>query len=188
VEQFDTLLPMLTVEEMLMYTAELKRPVGESRADKKAAVEQLLQKLALTECRKVKIGSSLHKGISGGQSKRTNIGIALVTNPRVLMLDEPTSGLDSFTSNEVISLLKTITAEGVTVIATVHSPTAYAFSLFDSLMMLVRGRLVYFGPSGAPALDYVRSLPIATATSPYQSWLSEVVSEQGLEGCCCCWP
>jgi hypothetical protein len=46
-------------------------------------------------------GNPLEKGISGGQSKRTNIGIALITNPRVLMLDEPTSGLDSFTANEV---------------------------------------------------------------------------------------
>jgi len=37
----------------------------------------------------------------GGQCKRTNIGIALVANPRVLFLDEPTSGLDSYTANEV---------------------------------------------------------------------------------------
>jgi ABC-type multidrug transport system ATPase subunit len=51
-------------------------------------VAQLLDKLALRACRNVQIGSSLSKGISGGQAKRTNIGIAMVTNPRVLMLDE----------------------------------------------------------------------------------------------------
>jgi hypothetical protein len=61
----------------------------------------LVQKLALESCRNVQIGNPLAKGISGGQSKRTNIGIALVTNPRVLFLDEPTSGLDSYTANEV---------------------------------------------------------------------------------------
>jgi hypothetical protein len=49
----------------------------------------------------VLIGSPMTKGISGGQAKRVNIGIALITAPRVLFLDEPTSGLDSFTANEV---------------------------------------------------------------------------------------
>jgi ABC-type Mn2+/Zn2+ transport system ATPase subunit len=47
------------------------------------------------------IGTQLVKAISGGQAKRTNIGISLITNPLVLFLDEPTSGLDSFTANEV---------------------------------------------------------------------------------------
>lgn len=37
------------------------------------------------------------------QAKRTNIGLALITHPRVLFLDEPTSGLDSYTSHEVTS-------------------------------------------------------------------------------------
>lgn len=149
--------------------------------------------LALLPCRDVKIGSAAVKGISGGQAKRVNIGIALVSNPRVMFLvrwwdtrrlgsqeierrisrinavssqDEPTSGLDSFTANEVMTYVKELVSEGVTICATsalmgswfylelcdrapdartrpVHSPTAYAFGLFDSLMMLTRGRVVY---------------------------------------------
>jgi hypothetical protein len=39
-----------------------------------------------------RIGSALKRGISGGQAKRTNIAIALITDARVLLLDEPTSG------------------------------------------------------------------------------------------------
>jgi hypothetical protein len=47
----DTLLPILTVEEMLLYTAELKRPRSIPLADKQAAVEKLLDKLGLNTCR-----------------------------------------------------------------------------------------------------------------------------------------
>ena len=94
VEQFDTLLGSLTVEEMLAYTGDLKRPITESAESKKTAVEAVLEALALLPCRDVKIGNAASKGISGGQAKRVNIGLALITNPRVLFLDEPTSGLD----------------------------------------------------------------------------------------------
>ena len=51
VEQFDTLLPILTVEEMMMYTAELKRPMSESIASKRQAVEELVTALGLDVCR-----------------------------------------------------------------------------------------------------------------------------------------
>lgn len=98
VEQFDTLLPTLTVEQMLLYTAELKRPLDEPMSVKKQAVDDVIQALALESCRNRLIGDALHRGISGGQAKRVNIGIALVTQPKVLFLDEPSSGLDSFTS------------------------------------------------------------------------------------------
>jgi len=90
VEQTDTLIPTLTVYEMLMYTAELKRPREEPLESKRAAVDALIERLELTSCRDVKIGSQLAKGISGGQAKRVNIGIALISSPVVLFLDEPT--------------------------------------------------------------------------------------------------
>ncbi|KAG2446852.1 hypothetical protein HYH02_008009 [Chlamydomonas schloesseri] len=157
VEQFDTLLGDLTVREMLTYTAELKRPTSEPLKDKRHAVDVLLQRLALAPCGDVRIGDPLTKGISGGQAKRTNIGIALISNPRVLFLDEPTSGLDSYTANEVMKVVRGLTSDGTTIAATIHSPTAATFALFDRVMLLVRGHLVYFGPQGLPALEFAAS-------------------------------
>ena len=77
----------------------------------------------------------------------------------LLLTAEPTSGLDSFTSNEVMTVVKGLVSDGVTIVATIHSPTAYAFSLFDSSMLLIRGRVVYFGSTGPTATNYVKSLP-----------------------------
>lgn len=87
VEQFDTLVDTLTCQEMLLYTAQLKRPRTEPLAAKQAAVQALLSKLCLSSCAHTQIGSCLKRGISGGQAKRLNIGIALITDPRVLFLD-----------------------------------------------------------------------------------------------------
>ncbi|GLC56437.1 hypothetical protein PLESTB_001104700 [Pleodorina starrii] len=106
------------------------------------------------------------KGISGGQAKRTNIGIALISNPRVLFLDEPTSGLDSYTAHEVMKVVSGLVADGTTIAATIHSPTAAIFALFDRVMLLVRGQLVYFGPQGLPALQFAAAeWPSATVAS-----------------------
>uniref|UniRef100_A0A1D2A9Y0 ABC transporter domain-containing protein n=4 Tax=Auxenochlorella protothecoides TaxID=3075 RepID=A0A1D2A9Y0_AUXPR len=161
VEQFDTLVDYMTVEEMLIYTAEMKRPVEEEASLKVAAVEDTITALGLASCRKVKIGNHMARGISGGQAKRVNIGLALVTNPRILFLDEPTSGLDSYTSNEVMTTVKTLARRGLTVCATIHSPTPYCFHLFDRLLLLLRGQVVYFGTGGQEAVEYfVQNTPV----------------------------
>ena len=57
------------------------------------------------QCADVMIGSVLQKTISGGERKRTAIGVELVTDPSLLLLDEPTSGLDSFKALQIVKLL-----------------------------------------------------------------------------------
>jgi ATP-binding cassette subfamily G (WHITE) protein 2 len=52
-----------------------------------------------------KVGTEFIRGVSGGERKRTNIGMELIISPPVLFLDEPTTGLDSSTANAVMSLL-----------------------------------------------------------------------------------
>ncbi len=144
----DSLVDSLTVEEMLLYTALLKRPKEEPRAHKRQEVDRLVERLALQTCRSTRIGSVLKRGISGGQAKRTNIAVALLPSPAVLFLDEPTSGLDSWTSNEVMTVVKGVAENGVTVAATIHSPSSFCFSLFDRLLVLLSGSVAYFGGTG----------------------------------------
>lgn len=48
-----------------------------------------------------------------------------------------------------MSAVRSLTMMGITVAATIHSPTPFTFALFDQLMLLIRGQVVYFGPNGA---------------------------------------
>lgn len=59
---------------------------------------KLLKELGLIKCKDTKIGNAMIRGVSGGERKRTSIGVELLTNPAMLFLDEPTTGLDSSTS------------------------------------------------------------------------------------------
>ena len=79
----------------------------------------------------------LVKGISGGERKRTSIGYELITDPNLLLCDEPTSGLDSKTAHRIIKLLKKEAKERqMTIICTIHMPSAEIFSEFDRLLLL----------------------------------------------------
>jgi ATP-binding cassette subfamily G (WHITE) protein 2 len=53
----------------------------------------------------MQIGTEFIRGVSGGERRRTNIGMELITTPSFLFLDEPTTGLDASTANAVMSLL-----------------------------------------------------------------------------------
>ncbi len=69
----------------------------------------------------------------------------LITDPMVLFLDEPTSGLDSYTAHSITKLLADYAHEGHTVVATLHQPSTDIFALFDDLLLLHEGRVVFYG-------------------------------------------
>ncbi|KAK9804705.1 hypothetical protein WJX72_000974 [[Myrmecia] bisecta] len=189
VEQFDTLLSNLTPCEMLSYTAAMKNPRSESQAAQQARVETIITQLMLTSCRDVIIGNVLERGISGGQAKRVNIGLALVTNPRILFLDECTSGLDSYSANEVMSVVKSLVPTGITVCTTIHSPTPYAFALLDRITILLRGRVVYWGLNGDHSLRYFQqacpdAVPMGSTHSMQSAseWIVDLTTKADRDG------
>ena len=88
----------------------------------------------------------MKKTISGGERKRTSIGVELITDPSVVLLDEPTSGLDSFRAVKIVELLQKLAHDkGKTIISTIHQPSSAAFYYFDRLILMADGYIVYQG-------------------------------------------
>ena len=95
----------LTVRENLNFSASLRLPRSLGRTEREQRVQTIIEDLGLTEVADSKVGTVFIRGISGGERKRTNIGMELITSPQVLFLDEPTTGLDASTARTVIQLL-----------------------------------------------------------------------------------
>ncbi|ORZ40454.1 hypothetical protein BCR44DRAFT_1411441 [Catenaria anguillulae PL171] len=159
VPQEDIMIRELTVLDTLMFSAKTRLPAHWSHTQCKQKVLETIEYLGLEHVMNQSIGTEAKRGLSGGQRKRTNIGMELVAEPSVLLLDEPTSGLDSATSFEVCSLLHSIARDQfITIAAVVHSPSPAAFEKFDDVLLLAKGgRTVYFGERSF-ALHYFRNL------------------------------
>lgn len=83
VMQDDALLPTATPREALEFSAHLRLPPTTSKEEIKLLVAKTLTDLGLDVCADVMIGGALIKGISGGQRKRTAIGVEIITDPEV---------------------------------------------------------------------------------------------------------
>lgn len=157
VVQDDVVMGTLTVRENLQFSAALRLPRSLKQKEKDERINQIIKELGLTKVADSKVGTQLIRGVSGGERKRTNIGMELITDPGILFLDEPTTGLDASTANAVLLLLKRMAMQGKIIIFSIHQPRYSIFRLFDTLTLLAGGKMLYHGPSKY-ALDYFTEL------------------------------
>ncbi|NXJ96083.1 ABCG2 protein, partial [Corythaixoides concolor] len=157
VVQDDVVMGTLTVRENLKFSAALRLPKSVKEQEKNDRVNQIIKELGLSKVADSKVGTEFTRGVSGGERKRTNIGMELITDPDILFLDEPTTGLDASTANAVLLLLKRMAKQGKTIIFSIHQPRYSIFRLFDNLTLLAAGRVLYHGPA-QHAIEYFQSI------------------------------
>ncbi|GKY92588.1 hypothetical protein MPSEU_000228900 [Mayamaea pseudoterrestris] len=145
VAQDDSLLDTATPREAIAFSAKLRLPKTTTETQIKAIVTGMLHELNLLDCADTMVGGALVKGLSGGERKRTSVGVELVTRPRIIFMDEPTSGLDSFNALELIQVLRKVAKTGSSVLLTIHQPSSQIFSAIDRLILLKAGRVMYGG-------------------------------------------
>jgi ABC-type multidrug transport system ATPase subunit len=177
--QDDLLLSNLTVEENLFFAARLKTPEKEQTNDQvRQVVSETMAALGLTHVRDQLVGApvSAVRGISGGERKRVAVGAELVARPSILLLDEITSGLDSTTAQTLMVTLKELAAAGHAIVVVIHQPRTAIFNLFDHLLLLSRGHVVYDGPP-CRARSYLElqhgALPPETGIA---DWIMDIIT------------
>lgn len=156
VPQDDLLHPELTVKEAITYSARFRLPPDYSQEEIERRVLETMKDLGLDHLANTVIGSPIKKVLSGGQRKRVNIALELVTDPALMFLDEPTSGLAADDTVALIDLLAKLAKEkGKTIIVTIHQPAKEEFEKFNlSFIMGFGGEPIFFGPTGKDSYDF----------------------------------
>lgn len=175
VQQEDTLYPTDTAREALQFTADLKlrgdRIMKKGIVDsvlRTVRLEHVADQPMGAAAGQGFSASTVKTGLSGGERRRVSIANEIVGSPRLLLLDECTSGLDISTATAVIGTLRSIAdsrysksastflepnpsrrpedrCNNVAVVATLHQPSSYMWGLFDKVVVMAKGRVMFYG-------------------------------------------
>jgi ABC transport system ATP-binding/permease protein len=171
VPQENILHTQLTVRRALQFAAQLRFPRDTSKQERKRRIDEVLAELSLTAHADTRTSA-----LSGGQQKRVNVALELLTKPSLLFLDEPTSGLDPGLDKSVMEQMAKLAHDGRTVIVVTHSVAN--LNLCDRLLVLVPGgKVAFFGPP-ADGLRYFGKSDWAEVfqafeTQPGRDWAAE---------------
>lgn len=131
--------------------------LGKSRAEAKETAMKYLEKVGMAPYINAKPSQ-----LSGGQKQRVAIARALAMNPEVLLFDEPTSALDPQMVGEVLSVMRTLAAEGLTMIVVTHE-MAFARDVSSHVVFMADGVIceegtpadIFENPTNAKTRDFL---------------------------------
>ncbi|MEW9674244.1 amino acid ABC transporter ATP-binding protein [Ammoniphilus sp. 3BR4] len=122
----------------------IEGPIHVRKQSKEQAIENakvLLEKVGLLD----KI-NHYPSSLSGGQQQRVAIARSLAMNPKIMLFDEPTSALDPELVGEVLSVIKSLAREGMTMVVVTHEIN-FAREIGDRIIFMEGGRVVKDSPS-----------------------------------------
>uniref|UniRef100_A0A7N0TPC8 ABC transporter domain-containing protein n=1 Tax=Kalanchoe fedtschenkoi TaxID=63787 RepID=A0A7N0TPC8_KALFE len=109
--------------------------------------DYVLKLLGLDICKDTIVGDEMMRCISGGQKKRVTTGEMIVGPATTLFLDEISTGLDSSTTHQIVMCMQQIAhLTDATIFMSLLQPAPETFSLFDDIILLSEGQIVYHGP------------------------------------------
>ncbi|MFS7986495.1 putative ABC transporter, AAA+ ATPase domain, ABC-2 type transporter [Helianthus anomalus] len=146
----------------------------------------ILKILGLDICADTMFGDAMRRGISGGQKKRLTTGEMIVGPTKALYMDEISNGLDSSTTYQIITCLQQLAhITDASILISLLQPSPEAFDLFDDIMLMAEGMIVYHGPRSS-VLEYFEGLGFkCPERKGVADFLQEVVSrkDQGTYWC-----
>ena len=113
---------------------------GDSKATAVAAAHELLAHVGLQDKAK-----AYPKQLSGGQQQRVAIARALAMQPKLMLFDEPTSALDPETVGGVLTVMRNLAKEGMTMVVVTHE-IGFAQEVADRVIFMAGGEIVEAGP------------------------------------------
>ncbi|OWM79107.1 hypothetical protein CDL15_Pgr003278 [Punica granatum] len=109
--------------------------------------DYILKILGLDICADIMVGDEMRRGISGGQKKRVTTGEMLVGPAKALFMDEISTGLDSSTTFQIVKYMRQMVhIMDVTMLISLLQPAPETYDLFDDIILLSEGQIVYQGP------------------------------------------
>lgn len=174
VESHDELHRDLTVKEVITFAMKLRcADVKDASATVIENVRKTMELLHLEEIQNKKC-----KLITMGDLRRVSIAEEIVHGPSLLLIDEPLTNLDTLDESVLLRTFRELVNQDRTVVATMYQPSGNVFKLFDTLMLLSEGRVIYHGPS-EDAIEFFTSSPYKFNFSTYNnpaSFLTDICS------------